>query len=312
MPTVLILATVALVLIGTALSTWWTGYEATANALVARKAVYVGQSDIEYGIFWMEQDPQATGLNSSTQTATVTAPAPLGTSTTLTLEDPIRSVTIQGPSSITTSEGAVLAFSAEAFDAQGNEVPTTGLTLNWQATGSGAGTWVGPGELSLTQSGSLSVTLPTVTTTDGQSISVSSNTISLTVDPGSTGQGQNLTVYPTQAALPLGANQDFVGVYTDSTGVQTTVTSCSWSATGSASGNLSATSEGTQLSAVTLGTGTVVCNYTPSGGPTYVGQANVTVSSSTRIAEIAPSIGHPVAVVIVTGSTQSVTSWWSN
>ncbi len=103
--TLLFLAAGALILT-VLLNGWWTANQATVVSTRVLQARAQSQAAVAYGVWWLEQDPAATQLNTSTPSATLSVPPPANTpagSVTLQLQDPVAAIAINDPVAVTST-----------------------------------------------------------------------------------------------------------------------------------------------------------------------------------------------------------------
>ncbi len=356
--TLLFLAAGAL-LLTVLLSGWWTANQATVVSARVLQARAQSQAAVAYGVWWLEQDPAATQLNTSTPSATLSVPPPANTpagSVTLQLQDPVAAIAINDPVAVTSTpvtgpshkkphhkkphhqqailvvEPATLtatatltvqtettwALNAVGTDSSGNTVSLQDVTLNWSAVGTGstpgAVSRVAPGVFQATTAGTVAISVPSVTTAGGQTLPVTSSTLSVSITSGPPGTGAGLQVSPTPITLTRGAPQPLTAVYTAATGDESSVTTCSWSvASGSSVVSLAATSTGATVTAQESGSATVACTYTPPGGSSETATTAITVVDPVRIVRLTPDGAPPDAAGSVTvqvqGSTAQTVRW---
>ncbi len=227
-------------------------------------------------------------------------------------------LTATASSPLTVQNGTTWAVNAVGTDGDGNTVSLNDVMLNWSAVGTGstpgAVSWVAPGVFRAITPGSVAISVPTVTTSGGQTLSVSSNTVAVTITNGAPGTGSGLQVWPTPITLTLGAQQPLTAVYTATDGTQTSVSTCAWSvASGTSVVSLAATSTGATVTATATGTATVSCTATPAGGSTETATATLQVIDPTRVVRLVPQDTLPAAALAVTvavqGSHATTTQW---
>ncbi len=318
--TLLFLAAGALMLT-VLLNGWWTANQATTVSARVLRARAQSQAAVAYGVWWLEQDAAAAQLNTSIPSATLTVPPPANTpagQVSLTLTDPVSRIVIGGAAAWTVEMGTTWALTATAEDSAGHTVSLNDLSLTWTAAGTGstpgAVSWVGSGIFQATTPGTVVITVPTVTTTGGQTLPVSSTSVTVTVTSGAPETGSGLAISPTPITLTLGAQQPLTAVYTAGDGSQMSVSTCAWSvSSGAAAVGLSATSTGATATAQAAGAATVACTYTPPGGSLETATTSIDVVPPVRVVRLTPDGTRPDAAVAVTvevhGSTAQTVRW---
>jgi len=396
--TVIVLAAAA-ALLAVWLNGWWTMNHATTLAYATVQDQAQSQAAVAYGVWWLEQDPAAAHLNTSTPAVTLAVPPPANApaaSVRLALQDPVAAVTPGAPvttaatsgansgppgpgsgpgsggpgrshgpgsgappgggpgsggppgggpgsggpghgpgstqaapagsvvltasttGSLTVQVGTTWALTAVGTDADGHQVSLNDLTLNWQAAGTGstpgAVQWVAPGVFQATAAGTVAISVPSVTTQGGQTLPVTTSSVTVTITSGPPGTASGLTVSPGTATLTLGATQPLTAVYTAANGQQASVTSGTWAvSSGSGVVSLQTTATGATVTALAPGTATVSCTYTPAGGSPVTVSATLQVVDPIRVVQIVPEGAPPdaavTAVVEAQGPTVQVLSW---
>lgn len=230
----------------------------------------------------------------------------------------VEPATLTASATLTVQVGTTWALNAVGTDSSGNPVSLNDVTLNWSAVGTGstpgAVSWVAPGVFQATTAGAVAITVPSVTTTSGHTLSVASSTLSVSITSGPPGTGTGLQVSPTPITLTLGAQQPLTAVYTAATGDESSVTTCSWSvASGASVVSLASTSTGVTATAQAPGSATAACTYTPPGGSAETATTAIDVVDPVRLVRLTPQGAAPDAAGAVTvqvqGSTAQTVRW---
>jgi hypothetical protein len=274
------------------------------------------ESAVTYGLWWLSQDLSAAQLNTSTPTQSLTIPPPLDAPVshiTLNLTDPITSLAISGSTTVTMTTNAVWAFNATAYDAEGHLVSLNDVTINWQAStpsgSTGQGDWVSPGVWQATAAGTVSITIPSITTSSGTVLAVKSNTITVSIANTLGNSTPTAFVTPATNTMTLDAVQPLTALALAANGDESVITDCTWTAS---SGSLSSTTTGATWSASTIGSSTLTCTY-PNNGSTDTITTTAQVQYPTRIVALTPqnlspnAIIHPLATAI--GPQVTITRW---
>ena len=205
-----------------------TGYAGTVKITSSdNQAVLPANDGLTDGVGTFIVTLETVGTQTITATDTVTSSI-TGSQTGITVTPAGLASIVVSPSSATVAAGSSQAFTAEGFDAYGNDLGDYTASVTWSIDSGAGGTWTA-NSVSAIYAGTW-----TVTATDG----LISGTASLTVTHAS---AVSIVVSPATATIMVGGSQAFTATDKDAHGNTWDVTSTvSWSISAGADGSVSA------------------------------------------------------------------------